>query len=99
MWYCIYGTDVENSQELRLQARPEHLKRLEALKAEGRLFAAGPFPAIDSENPGEMGFTGSLIVADFPTLEAAKSWADDDPYVHAGVYANVKITPFKRVLV
>lgn len=98
MYYAINGTDREDSLEARLQARPEHLKRLEALQAEGRLLLAGPYPAIDSEDPGPAGFSGSLIVAEFPDQEAAKAWADQDPYVLAGVYAKVSVQPFKKVL-
>ncbi len=98
MWYMILSQDVDNSLPLRAQARPAHLARLEALQDQGRLLLAGPLPAIDSENPGEAGFTGSLVVADFPSLEAAQGWADADPYVAAGVYANVLVKPFKKVL-
>jgi len=98
MHYAIIGTDKNNSLEARLKARPEHLKRLEILREEGRLLLAGPFPAIDSDNPGPAGFTGSLIVAEFPDLESAKKWADQDPYALTGVYTNVTVTPFKKVL-
>ncbi|MCK9533061.1 MAG: YciI family protein [Gammaproteobacteria bacterium] len=84
--------------ERRLAARPEHLKRLEALKNEGRLVLAGPHPAIDSEDPGPAGFSGSLVVADFASLEAARAWAEADPYVAAGVYAEVAVKPFRKVL-
>ena len=98
MWYMICSQDVENSLPLRKQARPAHIERLTALKDEGRLLIAGPFPAIDSEDPGEAGFTGSLVVADFDSLEAAQAWADTDPYVAAGVYANVVVKPYKKVL-
>ena len=98
MWYAIIGQDVANSLELRLASRPAHLARLEGLKMEGRLLLAGPHPAIDSENPGEAGFSGSLIVAEFESLEAATKWADADPYNSAGVYANVLVKPFKKVM-
>ncbi len=98
MLYAIMGEDVPNSLERRLSVRPAHLARLEALKNEGRLFVAGPFPAIDSNDPGPAGFTGSLIVAEFASLEDAKAWADTDPYIGAGVYANVVVKPFKKVL-
>lgn len=98
MWYAIIATDAAESLERRLAARPDHLARLEALKKEGRLLLAGPHPAIDSEDPGPAGFTGSLVVAEFPSLEAARAWADADPYVGAGVYAEVTVKPFKRVL-
>lgn len=98
MWYAIIATDAAESLERRLAARPDHLARLEALKKEGRLLLAGPHPAIDSEDPGPAGFTGSLVVAEFPSLEAAQAWADADPYVGAGVYAEVTVKPFKRVL-
>tara|TARA_Y100000815_G_scaffold275429_1_gene313509 strand:+ start:2995 stop:3294 length:300 start_codon:yes stop_codon:yes gene_type:complete len=98
MWYAIISQDIENSLPLRKEARPAHLERLEALKNEGRLLIAGPHPAIDSEDPGEAGFTGSLVVAEFESLEAAQAWADADPYVAAGVYAHVVVKPFKKVL-
>lgn len=98
MWYAIISQDVENSLEKRMGARPAHLERLNTLKDEGRLLIAGPHPAIDSNDPGEAGFTGSLVVAEFDSLEAAQSWADADPYVAAGVYANVIVKPFKKVL-
>jgi hypothetical protein len=97
MLYAIISQDVENSLEKRLSARPAHLERLEALQNSGKLILAGPHPAIDSEDPGQAGFTGSLIVAEFPSLEDAQAWANDDPYVAAGVYSNVKIKPFKKV--
>lgn len=97
MLYCIVSTDVENSLPLRKQARPAHLQRLQQLQQEGRLVLAGPNPAIDSNDPGEAGFTGSLIVAEFPSLEDAQGWADADPYVAAGVYAQVNVKPFKQV--
>ncbi|NRB22433.1 YciI family protein [Shewanella sp.] len=98
MWYMISSQDVENSLAHRLAARPEHLARLQELADEGRLLVAGPHPAIDNENPGKAGFTGSLVVADFPSLEDAQAWADVDPYVAAGVYDKVIVKPFKRVL-
>ncbi len=98
MYYAIIGTDQKDSLEARMQARPDHLQRLEALKNEGRLLIAGPFPAIDSEDPGPAGFSGSLIVAEFLDQEAAKAWADEDPYVLTGVYASVHVTPFKKML-
>ncbi|WP_420591663.1 YciI family protein [Bacterioplanoides sp.] len=98
MWYAIISQDVENSLEKRMGARPAHLERLNTLKDEGRLLIAGPHPAIDSNDPDEAGFTGSLVVAEFDSLEAAQSWADADPYVDAGVYANVIVKPFKKVL-
>lgn len=97
MWYVIFSQDVENSLEKRMSVRPAHLERLQVLQDEGRLLTAGPLPAIDSENPGEAGFTGSTVIADFNSLEEAKAWADADPYVTAGVYANVIIKPFKKV--
>ena len=98
MWYAIVSQDVENSLPLRQQARPDHLARLQQLKAEGRLLIAGPNPAIDSNDPGDAGFTGSLIVAEFDSLTAAQQWADTDPYIQAGVYKEVIVKPFKLVL-
>lgn len=98
MWYAIVGEDVSGSLEQRLAARPAHLARLQALQAEGRLLLAGPFPAIDSPDPGPAGFSGSLIVAEFPSLDDAQAWADADPYVAAGVYAKVVVKPFKKAL-
>ncbi|GAA4349139.1 YciI family protein [Kangiella taiwanensis] len=98
MLYMIYSVDVENSLPLRAKARPVHIERLEALKNEGRLIMAGPLPAIDANDPGEAGFTGSLIVAEFESLEAAKNWADADPYIEAGVYDSVTVKPYKKVL-
>ena len=97
MYYSIIGTDVKNSLNKRLSVRPEHLARLEKLQNEGRLLTAGPFPAIDSEDPGEAGFTGSLIVAEFESLSSAQRWADEDPYMAAGVYDSVLVKPFKKV--
>lgn len=98
MWYAIMGEDAADSLDRRLASRPAHLDRLNALQAEGRLLLAGPFPAIDSVDPGTAGFSGSLIVAEFDSLEAARIWADADPYVSAGVYAQVSVRPFKKVL-
>lgn len=98
MIYMIYSLDVENSLPLRAKARPAHIERLEALKNEGRLLMAGPLPAIDANDPGEAGFTGSLIVAEFESLETAKNWADADPYIEAGVYDSVTVKPYKKVL-
>ncbi|HEY8570305.1 YciI family protein [Microbulbifer sp.] len=98
MWYAIISQDVDNSLPLRQSARPQHIARLNDLKDQGRLLIAGPHPAIDSEDPGEAGFTGSLVVADFASLEDAKAWADADPYVAAGVYAAVTVKPYKLVL-
>ena len=98
MLYAIIGTDVPDSLAKRRDARPKHLARLEALQRDGRLVMAGPHPAIDSTEAGEAGFTGSLIVAEFDSLEAAQSWADADPYIAAGVYANVSVKPFIKVL-
>ncbi|ORE88298.1 YCII-like protein [Oceanococcus atlanticus] len=98
MWYAITALDVPNSLAKRLAARPDHLARLQDLKADGRLLLAGPFPAVDASDPGELGFEGSLIVAEFNDIESARAWADDDPYRHAGVYAEVSVRPFKPVL-
>lgn len=97
MWYAIISEDVVNSLPLRKQARPAHLARLQALKDEDRLLLAGPHPAIDSDDPGEAGFSGSLVVARFASLADAQAWADADPYVDAGVYAQVTVKPFKQV--
>ena len=98
MWYAIISEDIEHSLAKRLAARPDHLARLHQLKDQGRLLLAGPHPAIDNQDPGEAGFSGSLVVAEFDSLQAAEVWADSDPYVEAGVYASVKVKPFKRVL-
>lgn len=98
MLYAILSEDVENSLPLRRQARADHLARLEALQEQGRLVLAGPHPAVDAEDPGEAGFSGSLVVAEFDSLEEARAWADDDPYVAAGVYARVRVMPFRQVL-
>lgn len=98
MWYAISGQDVPESLEKRVAARPAHLERLLALQNEGRLLLAGPYPAIDSPDPGPAGFSGSLIVAEFESLEAAQTWAEADPYVASGVYSQVSVKPFKKVL-
>ena len=98
MYYSIYAKDNENSLDARRGARPAHLRRLEALLDHGRLLAAGPHPAIDSEAPGAAGFSGSLIIAEFDSLEDARAWADADPYFAAGVYASVEVKPFKKAL-
>jgi uncharacterized protein YciI len=96
--YAIISQDVEESLALRMAARPEHLQRLETLRDARRLVIAGPHPAIDSETPGPAGFSGSLVIAEFPSLTEAQAWADADPYVAAGVYARVIVKPFKKVL-
>lgn len=98
MLYAVISQDVADSSSKRAQARPAHLDRLQALKDAGRLVLAGPHPAIDSEDPGAAGFTGSLVVAEFESLEAAQAWADSDPYIAAGVYQGVTVKPFKKVL-
>ena len=98
MLYAIIATDVANSLEARLAARPAHLERLNQLKDQGCLVLAGPHPAIDSNDPGPAGFSGSLIVAEFDSLSTAQAWADADPYIAAGVYASVIVKPFKQVL-
>ncbi len=98
MLYAIISRDVQNSLERRLAARPAHLARLDTLRDDGRLVLAGPHPAIDSSDPGPAGFTGSLVVAEFASQAAAQAWADADPYVTAGVYAEVIVKPFKKVL-
>ena len=97
MLYAIISTDIENSLSRRVQARPDHIARLENLQNEGRLILAGPHPCIESNDPGEAGFSGSLVVAEFNTLSDAQSWADQDPYVTAGVYEKVIVKPFKKV--
>ena len=97
MLYAIIAQDINNSLQARLAARPKHLARLTALQDQGRLILAGPHPAIDCEDPGDAGFSGSLVVAEFESLEDAQAWADTDPYVAAGVYANVTVKPFKKV--
>lgn len=98
MLYSIVATDVENSLQARMAARPDHVSRLNALKDAGRLVLAGPNPAIDSEDPGEDGFSGSIIIAEFESLNAAQAWADEDPYIISGVYQSVVVKPFKQVL-
>lgn len=98
MLYAIIAQDVPDTLAQRLAARPAHVARLTQLKNEDRLFCAGPFPAIDSDDPGSAGFSGSLIVAQFDSLAAAQAFADSDPYVSAGVYAHVTVKPFKKVL-
>ena len=98
MFYAIISEDVENSLPLRVQARPAHLVRVQALADAGRLVVAGPHPAIDDENPGAAGFSGSLVIAQFDSLQAAETWAAEDPYVAAGVYGKVTVKPFKQVL-
>ena len=98
MLYAIIAEDVPDSLENRLATRPAHLERLNALRDQGRLILAGPHPAIDTNEPGEAGFSGSLVVAEFGSLEEAETWAADDPYQHAGVYASVTVKPFKKVL-
>lgn len=98
MWYAVISEDNKDSLPRRAKARAAHLARLSELVDEGRLLLAGPHPAIDAEDPGPAGFTGSLVIVDFPSLEEAEAWARDDPYVEAGVYAHVVVKPFKRVL-
>ena len=98
MYYAIISEDVADSLALRQQARPEHIERLHQLRDEGRLLVAGPHPAIDSEDPGEAGFTGSLVIAEFASLAQAQAWANADPYMEAGVYAQVVVKPYKKVL-
>lgn len=98
MWYAIMSEDVPNSGEKRAGSRPAHLARLDALVKEGRLLLAGPHPAIESNEPGAAGFTGSLVIAEFSSLDEAEQWARQDPYVAAGVYASVTVKPFKQVL-
>lgn len=98
MYYAIISEDIPDSLTLRKQARPAHLARLEDLKNQGRLLVAGPHPAIDSPEPGDSGFTGSLVIAEFESLEQAQAWADSDPYVDAGVYKEVKVKPYKVAL-
>ncbi len=98
MWYAFICEDTPNSLALRMDTRPAHLARLQALKAEGRLFVAGPCPAIDSEDPGDAGFTGSIVIAEFASLTEAQAWADAEPYLAAGVYEKVTVKPFKKVL-
>ncbi|MAD46431.1 MAG: hypothetical protein CMI02_11585 [Oceanospirillaceae bacterium] len=97
MWYAIISEDIPDSLEKRQSVRPAHLDRLQALRDAGRLLIAGPHPAIDSPDPGQAGFSGSLVVAEFASLEEAQNWADEDPYVAAGVYQQVVVKPFKKV--
>jgi len=98
MYYSIVSEDVENSLEKRLSVRPAHIERLKKLLNEGRLLVAGPNPAIDNEDPGPAGFTGSLIIAEFDSLEEAQTWANNDPYIASGAYKGVTVKPFKKVL-
>ncbi|WP_133501480.1 YciI family protein [Cognatilysobacter terrigena] len=98
MWYVIDARDGQDVLQRRLEARPRHLERLHALRDAGRLLLAGPCPAIDAEDPGPAGFSGSVVVAEFESLEAAREWAKADPYVEAGVYASVDVRPFRKVL-
>jgi len=98
MLYSIVGIDTENSLEARMSVRADHVARLKALKDEGRLIIAGPNPAIDSSDPGEAGFSGSIIIAEFASLDAAQAWADDDPYIQSGAYAEVTVKAFNKVL-
>lgn len=97
MYYAVISQDVADSLEKRMSVRADHVARLQALRDEGRLLTAGPHPAIDSDDPGPAGFTGSLIVAEFESLQAAQSWADADPYIAAGVYEKVTVKPYKKV--
>jgi len=98
MWYLIYAQDRENSLNARRQARPQHLERLQALQKQGRVLLAGPMPAIDSSDPGPAGYSGSAIIAEFDSLEEARDWAEADPYKTGGVYREVDVRPFVRVL-
>ena len=98
MWYAIMSEDVTDSMEKRRKARPAHLERVRKLIDEGRLLVAGPHPAVDANDPGTAGFTGSLIIAEFDSLDDATEWANDDPYVAAGVYRKVSVKPFRKVL-
>lgn len=98
MLYAIIGIDAPDSLPRRMEVRPQHIARLEALRDAGRLVIAGPNPAIDSEDPGEAGFSGSIVIAEFDDLDAAQAWADDDPYLHSGAYQSVMVKPFKKVL-
>ncbi len=98
MFYSIVGIDNPNSLQARLAVRDEHVARLQDLRAQGRLIIAGPNPAIDSEDPGAEGFTGSIIIAEFDSLQLAQDWADEDPYIKSGAYASVMVKPFKKVL-
>lgn len=98
MWYAIMSEDIEGTLDKRLAARPNHVERITALIDEGRLLVAGPHPAIDSSEPGAAGFTGSLVIAEFQSLDDARAWADQDPFIAAGVYGKVTVKPFNRVL-
>ena len=98
MWYAIEGYDAADALPARVAARPAHLERLVVLRDQGRLLLAGPCPAIDAEDPGPAGFSGSIVIAEFNSLESARAWADSDPYVQAGVYARVEVRPFRKVL-
>jgi hypothetical protein len=98
MWYVINGTDAEDSLERRLTVRAAHVARLQQLQNEGRLLLAGPYPAVDSYDPGPAGYTGSLIIAEFESMEEAQAWANADPYVEAGVYAHISVKPFCKAL-
>ncbi len=98
MWYAIFSEDVENSLQNRLKTRAAHVARLKTLVDEGRLLVAGPHPAIDADDPGEAGFTGSLLIVDFPSLAEAQAWAGEDPYMEADVYHKVTVKPFRKVL-
>ena len=98
MWYSFVCHDIEDSLEIRAKARPAHIKRLETLRDQGRLLIAGPNPAIDSNDPGAAGFTGSIVIAEFASLKEAQDWANDDPYFTAGVYKDIDVRPFKLVL-
>ena len=98
MWYSIIGQDTANSLDKRIAARPAHLARLQTLQDEGRLLLAGPFPAVDAVDPGAAGYTGSLIVAEFASLQAAQAWADTEPYLAAGVFGQISVRPFRKVL-
>ena len=98
MWYAIICEEVEDSLAKRMTARPAHLQRLQALVEEGRVLVAGPLPAVDSEDPGDAGYDGSLLIVDFPDIQAATDWAESDPYVEAGVFSKVTVKPFKKVL-
>ena len=98
MWYCIFATDCKDSLSMRHKHRPKHLERLEELQSQGRLLLAGPFPAIDSIEPGPNGFTGSLIVAEFDCLFDANEWANQDPFMVNGIFENINVKPFKKTL-
>lgn len=98
MWYAIIGRDAPDSLAKRLEVRPAHLQRMQELREDGRVLLAGPLPAIDNDDPGPAGFVGSLMVLEFPNIEAAQAWAQDDPYVTAGVFQSVEVQPFKPVL-